>query len=743
MQGNFTRITHVSKNSFFKTLRFLVFILVLFLFANTCGMNQSPRIKGIFQLQTATRVLSNNSDLSNLTISSGTLSPVFVSSTTAYSASVSNATTTLTVTPTVLDSTSLVTVNAVSVVSGTASSDINLSVGVNTISIVVTAQDTSTKTYTLTVTRVLSNNSDLSNLTISSGTLSPVFVSSTTAYAASVSNATTTLTVTPTVLDSSSLVTVNAVSVTSGTTSSNINLNVGVNTISIIVTAQDTSTKTYTLTVTRVLSNINDLSGLTISQGTLYPVFSAATTSYLITLSSGTASMTVTPTALDPLATIKVNGITVLSGSATGNIPLVTGSNSISIVVTAQDGTTKTYSLDAVVVTNFLVKVNVTGLSGNLTVTNNADSLSLNTNGTFTFPTSIPNGNSYAVEITSKPTAQFCAITSAPNNNLPYGNISADVTISIQCETGYLYNGTVYQTFPIPSIPSLNQLTTMAGAYPTSTTGNTDATGTAARFDNPIAIATDGANIYVADIFNNAIRKVKIADNSVTTLATSTGPHGIATDGIYVYVTSFNTHVINRVPVGGGAVQTIAGVLNTSGNINNQGTLARFDTPTYLTTDGKNVYITDRGNNQIRKYSIATGVVTTLVTGLNAPNGITNDGNYLYIANTSANNIMRYDLNLGGAATVFATGFNAPYGLAMDGSNLYVFEGTGKTIKKIIIATVSVSTLISSVGYTDGNLGTTAQICVAASPCDSSMTTDGIFLYIADRHNNSIRKIGP
>ena len=394
-------------------------------------------------------------------------------------------------------------------------------------------------------------------------------------------------------------------------------------------------------------------------------------------------------------------------------------------------------------VTNFLVKVNVTGLSGNLTVTNNADSLSLNTNGTFTFPTSIPNGNSYAVEITSKPTAQFCAITSAPNNNLPYGNISADVTISIQCETGYLYNGTVYQTFPIPSIPSLNQLTTMAGAYPTSTTGNTDATGTAARFDNPIAIATDGANIYVADIFNNAIRKVKIADNSFSTLATSTGPHGIATDGIYVYVTSFNTHVINRVPVGGGAVQTIAGVLNTSGNINNQGTLARFDTPTYLTTDGKNVYITDRGNNQIRKYSIATGVVTTLVTGLNAPNGITNDGNYLYIANTSANNIMRYDLNLGGAATVFATGFNAPYGLAMDGSNLYVFEGAGKTIKKIIIATVSVSTLISSVGYTDGNLGTTAQICVAASPCDSSMTTDGIFLYIADRHNNSIRKIGP
>jgi len=285
----------------------------------------------------------------------------------------------------------------------------------------------------------------------------------------------------------------------------------------------------------------------------------------------------------------------------------------------------------------------------------------------------------------------------------------------------------------------------MAGDYPTSTTGNVNATGTTARFNNPIAIATDGTYVYIADIFNNSIRKLKIADNSVTTLATSSGPHGIATDGIYVYVTSYNTHVINRVPVDGGSVQTIAGVTNTSGNLDGQGTSARFNTPTYLTTDGKSVFITDRSNNQVRKYSIASGDVTTLVTGLNSPNGITNDGSYLYIANSGSNNILRYDLNSGGAASVFATGgFNAPYGMTMDGSNLYVFEGAGKTIKKIPISTpASVTTLISTVGYLDGVLGAGASICQAASPCDSSITTDGVFLYIADRHNNSIRKIGP
>lgn len=46
-------------------------------------------------------------------------------------------------------------------------------------------------------------------------------------------------------------------------------------------------------------------------------------------------------------------------------------------------------------------------------------------------------------------------------------------------------------------------------------------------------------------------------------------------------------------------------------------------------------------------------------------------------------------------------------------------------------------------GYTDGTLGSTAQICTSGNPCDSSLTTDGVFLYIADRYNHSIRKIGP
>ncbi|MGG3504012.1 Ig-like domain-containing protein [Paenibacillus lautus] len=92
---------------------------------------------------------------------------------------------------------------------------------------------------------------DLSSMTLSNGTLSPVFASGTEVYASSVPNSVSTLTVTATALDSHATITVNGNLVISGQASSNILLNVGSNTIAIVVTASDQSTRTYTITVTR------------------------------------------------------------------------------------------------------------------------------------------------------------------------------------------------------------------------------------------------------------------------------------------------------------------------------------------------------------------------------------------------------------------------------------------------------------------------------------------------------------
>ena len=98
--------------------------------------------------------LSTDANLSGLTLSSGALTPAFASGTIAYTQSVANAVSSITVTPTVNQANATVTVNGTAVASGSVSGSINLNVSANTITTVVTAQDgTTTKTYTTTITR--------------------------------------------------------------------------------------------------------------------------------------------------------------------------------------------------------------------------------------------------------------------------------------------------------------------------------------------------------------------------------------------------------------------------------------------------------------------------------------------------------------------------------------------------------------------------------------------------------------
>jgi gliding motility-associated-like protein len=136
--------------------------------------------------------------------------------------------------------------------------------------------------------------------------------------------------------------------VATGTASPAINLNAGQNTITIIVTAQDgVSTKTYTLTATRAPSTNANLSVLVFNKlGALNPVFAVGTTSYTVGAGNSVTSVTVTAKTGDATATIKINGASVTSGTASAPIPLSIGANTVTTVVTAQDGTTtKTYTV--------------------------------------------------------------------------------------------------------------------------------------------------------------------------------------------------------------------------------------------------------------------------------------------------------------------------------------------------------------------------------------------------------------
>ena len=112
---------------------------------------------------TANAAVSSNANLSNLTLSTGVLSPAFAAATTSYTASVANAITSITTTPTAADANATITVNGTAVTSGTPSGSIALAVGPNVITTVVTAQDAvTTKTYTVTVSRAAAGAATLS-----------------------------------------------------------------------------------------------------------------------------------------------------------------------------------------------------------------------------------------------------------------------------------------------------------------------------------------------------------------------------------------------------------------------------------------------------------------------------------------------------------------------------------------------------------------------------------------------------
>ncbi len=82
------------------------------------------------------------------------------------------------------------------------------------------------------------------------------------------------------------------------------------------------------------------LSSLTLSDGTLSPAFASGTQAYTATVPNGTAWITASPVKADTHASVKVNGVLV-TGASSGQITLAVGDNTVTVEVTAEDGTTQ------------------------------------------------------------------------------------------------------------------------------------------------------------------------------------------------------------------------------------------------------------------------------------------------------------------------------------------------------------------------------------------------------------------
>lgn len=181
-----------------------------------------------------------------------------------------------------------------------------------------------------------------------------------------------------------------------------------------------------------------DLLALSLTQtlpaDTLSPTFDSNITSYTATVGNVYSWIEIIPTASDSNATITVEvgnrTIPVNSGSSSGTIGLDVGENLMSVVVTAEAGNTKTYSLTVTRLAAYTVGGTVSGLTGTVTLENNAaDPMDVAANGSFTFTTALDDGSSYAVTVSAQPDTQICSVTGGS------GIISgADVTnVAVNC----------------------------------------------------------------------------------------------------------------------------------------------------------------------------------------------------------------------------------------------------------------------------------------------------------------------
>ncbi len=329
-------------------------------------------------------------------------------------------------------------------------------------------------------------------------------------------------------------------------------------------------------------------------------------------------------------------------------------------------------------------------------------------------------------------------------------------------------------------------VSTIAGV--SGTIGSTDAPASAnTLFWDPIGIAVDGSgNVYVADSFNNTIRK--LTSGTSTTPAGSAGnvgsadgsgatarfwqPQGVAVDiSGNVYVADGGNGTIRKIV--GTTVSTLAGS-PTIGSADGNSTTARFFFPSGACIDSSgNVYVADTLNHTIRTVTSA-GVASTLagtagVSGstdgsagsarFNAPQGIARDGSgNLYVADTANHTIRKIvgttvSLFAGTAGTsgvadgnVNAAQFNFPHDVAVEASgNVYVADTWNHTIRKITTGG-AVSTLAGQAGIFGDSDGTGANVGTngARFYAPGGLTVDATGnVYVADTYNHIIRKITP
>jgi len=240
------------------------------------------------------------------------------------------------------------------------------------------------------------------------------------------------------------------------------------------------------------------------------------------------------------------------------------------------------------------------------------------------------------------------------------------------------------------------------------------------------------------------------------TSALFTSPGGVALVGNDLYVSDTNDSTIRKIAISGAMVSTVAGSANIPGTDDGKGEAAHFNLPTQITADpnGSRIFLTDTNNSTIRMIQVPDMVVKTIAgqaqtdgkadgppskSAFNRPRGIATDGKFVYISDTGNNQIRKLDLSSMTTSTLAGSGeegdkdgaateaqFNNPGAMATDGTTIYVLDADNHAVRKIDAATGTVG----KVTLVNGHIG---------SGC--TLSKDGKILYFSDTTENSVQQV--
>ena len=333
------------------------------------------------------------------------------------------------------------------------------------------------------------------------------------------------------------------------------------------------------------------------------------------------------------------------------------------------------------------------------------------------------NGDLY---VSDKGNASIRKISSGIVSTIPGGSAQAEDLVVDSSGNIFYFDSFGY----LMKAPAGGGAPTVVAGSCCASTG--DGVGTNARFSFPSGMTIDGAgNIFATEAITNSIRKI------TSSLAVTTIPSSL-------------------------------GISEYAGYINGNTSLALFNTPIDLTSNGSgDIYVSDSRNCSIRKINAMNNVSTFAgsisnnggcvpQTVIEYPYGIALDASGAVY--TSSLNATIVKTSPAGVPTVLAGSagdhywadgvgtaakFTDPEGIATDNlGNLYVADTGSNAIRKIVISSGTVSTLAgnpnASAGFTDG-LGLAARF---NSPNSIAISAIGD-IYVADTVNQLIRKVTP